>query len=107
MSSRRSPAPRPHGAAAARVARAPAAVALRYERKPEHAPEVVAKGRGEAAQRILALAAEHGIPVREDRDLLQLLSACDIGEEIPPELYGVVAELLHYLYRLNRERAPA
>lgn len=55
------------------------------------------------AERILALAAEHGIPVHEDTDLVALLSACDLGDEIPVELFTAVAELLSYLYRVNGE----
>ena len=77
------------------------AVALRYDREGAGAPEVVAKGRGEVAEAILSAARDHGVPVREDRDLLELLSACELGDEIPVELYEVVAELLSFLYRLN------
>jgi flagellar biosynthesis protein len=82
-------------------AREPAAVALRYRAAPESAPAVIASGRGSVAERILEAARAHGIPVHEDADLLQLLSTCELGAEIPNELYQVVAELLHYLYRLN------
>jgi flagellar biosynthesis protein len=67
----------------------------------------VAKGRGYVGQRILDLAAEHDLPVRKDADLLELLSACEVGEEIPAELYSAVAQLLAYLYRLNEERRDA
>jgi len=79
----------------------PLAVALRYDRADMPAPRVTAKGGGELAQRILAVARENDVPVREDPDLLELLSACDLGEEIPSELYHAVAELLAFLYRLN------
>lgn len=82
-------------------------VALRHDRRSEAAPEVVAKGRGEIAERILACAREHGVAVREDRDLVELLSACEVGEEIPLELYDAVARLLSLLYRLNEERIRA
>lgn len=82
-------------------------VALRYDPAVRAAPDVVAKGKGEAAERILALARDHGVPVREDADLLQLLAACEVGDEIPLELYTVVAELLAYLYKLNGELPPA
>ena len=81
----------------------PMAVALRHDRPSQAAPRVTAKGEGEVARRILELAARHDVPVREDRDLLELLAACDLGEEIPLELYHAVAELLAYLYRLNGE----
>jgi flagellar biosynthesis protein len=83
------------------------AVALRYDREAAQAdataPQVVAKGSGWVADRILALAREHGVPVREDKDLVALLSACDLGQEITPEMYAAVAELLAWLYRCNRE----
>ena len=79
------------------------AVALKHRRELAVAPRVVAQGRGEAADRILALAHEHQIPVREDGDLVELLAACELGQEIPEELFGVVAEILAFLYRLNGE----
>ena len=81
----------------------PRAIALRYERDAFAAPNLVAKGRGEIARRILELAKKNDVPVRQDGDLLQLLVACDVGAEIPIELYGAVAELLAHLYRLNEE----
>ena len=80
------------------------AIALRYERGvlgASAAPRVVAKGGGWLAERIVALAAEHGVPIREDRDLVALLSAVELGDEIPPEMYAVVAELIAWLYRCN------
>lgn len=87
------------------------AVALRYERaagaEEAAAPQVVAKGRGLVAERILALARDHDVPVREDRDLLEMLSACELGEEIPAEVYTAVAELLAWLYRCNQELGAA
>ena len=77
------------------------AVALRYDAETESAPRVVASGRGDAAEAILAAAAEHGIPVEEDEVLLDLLAGCEVGDEIPPELFEAVAELLTWLYRLE------
>ena len=79
----------------------PRAIALKYDESAT-APSVVAKGRGEIAEGILALAEKHDVPVREDGDLLQLLYACDLGDEIPVDLYEAVAELLAYLYELNQ-----
>jgi flagellar biosynthesis protein len=78
------------------------AVALSHDRAGRSAPRVVAKGGGWLAERIVAIAAEHGVPVREDRDLLALLSAVELGDDIPPEMYAVVAELLAWLYRCNQ-----
>jgi len=82
------------------------AVALRHDQGGGGAPEVVAKGRGKTAERILELAQENDVAVREDPDLVSLLSMCDVGDEIPIELYQSVAELLAYLYRLNGKLAP-
>ena len=76
-------------------------VALRYDSHMEGAPRVVASGRGASAEAILAAALEHGIPVEEDAALLGLLAGCELGEEIPAELFEAVAELLTWLYRLE------
>jgi flagellar biosynthesis protein len=78
------------------------AVALRYAPGGADAPRVVASGHGEIAERILALAFEHGIKVREDADLAQLLAAVEIGEQIPVAAFAAVAEILVYIYRANR-----
>jgi len=77
------------------------AVALRYDESASHAPQVVAKGAGDVAQRILAAAESAGVPVHADADLVELLSACHLGDEIPAELYAAVAELLTWLYGIN------
>ncbi len=80
------------------------AVALRYEGKG--APRVTAKGHGLTAERILALAEEHGIPLREDPDLVYLLAQLDLGDEIPATLYMAVAEVIAFAYRLSGKVAP-
>jgi flagellar biosynthesis protein len=77
------------------------AIALRYADGGGSAPEVVASGAGEIAQHILDVAKAKGVPIRQDADLVTLLAACDLGDEIPVELYETVAELLTWLYRLN------
>lgn len=79
------------------------AVALKYVRGDEDAPRIVAKGRGPIAQKILKLAQERGIPIHRDTDLVEVLVKLDMGELIPPELYRVVAEILAYLYQINRK----
>lgn len=84
---------------------APHAAALRYDESSEGAPRLVAKGSGAVAERILALAREHGVPVREDPALLTLLSALELGDEIPPDLYEAVAKLVAYLNGLDQEAA--
>ena len=77
------------------------AVALKYERGKDAAPKVAAKGRGAVADKILALAREHRIPIEQDSTLMEALYRLDINEEIPEELYQVVAELLAFIYRMN------
>jgi flagellar biosynthesis protein len=79
------------------------AVGLAYGRDATGAPRVVAQGRGEVAAGILAAAIEAGVPVRRDRDLVQLLAAVDLGDEIPTEAYAAVAEVIAFLWRLNAE----
>jgi flagellar biosynthesis protein len=78
------------------------AVALKYEPARESAPRVTAKGSGVVAERIIELAQKTGIPLREDPDLVGALIQLDFHEEIPPELYKAVAEILAFAYRLNR-----
>ena len=78
------------------------AVALKYEPGKDGAPRVTAKGRGRVADRIIELAREGGVPLSEDPDLVGALIQLDFDEEIPPDLYQVVAEVLAFAYRLNR-----
>lgn len=77
------------------------AVALRYRSDEAAAPRVTASGSGAVAERILALAREHGLPMREDPDLAAALAALDMNALIPPELYEVIAEVLAWAYRAN------
>ncbi|RMF90464.1 MAG: flagellar biosynthesis [Nitrospinota bacterium] len=81
------------------------AVALRYRVQEDQAPRVVAQGRGTVAEQILALAREHNIPIYEDAVLVETLARLEPGKEIPPALYQVVAEILAFVYSLDRRRA--
>lgn len=81
------------------------AVGLRYDPEREGAPRVVARGRGDVARRILEIAEEHGVLVRHDPDLLQLLAGARLGDEVPQELYAVVAEVIAFLWRVNEDLA--
>jgi flagellar biosynthesis protein len=78
------------------------AVSLQYKKGKNAAPKVTAKGQGWMADRIIKMAQENNIPIREDRDLLHLLSEIDVGHEVPESLYKVVAELLAWVYQLNQ-----
>lgn len=79
------------------------AVALKYAPEKHAAPVVVAKGRGAVAEEILRRAREAGVPVQHDPSLVEVLSKLDLNEEIPPELYRLVAEILSFVYRSDRK----
>jgi len=81
------------------------AVALLYDRQKGDAPVVAASGEGEVARKILAVAQEAGIPIQEDPDLVEVLAKVPLGDEIPVELYQAVAEILAFVYSLNKEGA--
>ncbi len=79
------------------------AVALKYERGKDKAPIVLAKGENRFAQRIKALAAEHGVPTVENKPVARMLFAMGkVGETIPAELYQAVAGILAVVYRTHR-----
>lgn len=78
------------------------AIALHYADE-DRAPKVLATGAGELAKRIIDMARENNIPVRQDDSLTEVLSKLDIGNEIPPETYRAVAEILSFLYRSDLE----
>ena len=80
------------------------AVALGYDVDKDAVPKILAKGAGKVAAKILELAKQNNIPIREDADLVQALAQLDLGEFIPPELYPAVAEVLAYVYRQNGRR---
>lgn len=78
------------------------AAALKYDPGKDSAPKVTAKGQGIIAERIIELARKEGIPIQEDPDLVGTLVQLDFLEEIPPELYRAVAEILAFTYKINR-----
>jgi flagellar biosynthesis protein len=81
------------------------AVALKYDPENGSAPTVIAKGQGVIADEILRRAQENGVPVQEDSSLVEVLSKLDLDQEIPPELYNLVAEVLSFVYRSDRRAA--
>ncbi|MEB2344447.1 MAG: flagellar type III secretion system protein FlhB [Deltaproteobacteria bacterium] len=84
------------------------AVALAYDRARMAAPTVLAKGRGRLALRILEIARAHEIPIVEDPPLARLIyRSVKAGAEIPVALYEAIAEVLAYVYRLDRTRAAS
>jgi len=80
------------------------AVALRYAPREDEAPRLTAKGRGHIAEKIVELARRHGVPIRQDRNLVQVLSRLDLEQDIPPSVYRAVAEILAFVYRLSMGR---
>lgn len=77
------------------------AIALSHELGGETAPRVTASGRGAVAEQILRVALEHGVEIRRDADLAEVLSTLEIDSEIPLEAFAAVAEILAYIYRAN------
>ncbi|MCU0595272.1 MAG: EscU/YscU/HrcU family type III secretion system export apparatus switch protein [Desulfobacterota bacterium] len=80
------------------------AVALAYKPGLDRAPKVTAKGRGRVAEKIIELARQHHLAIQEDPDLVEALSLLDLNQEIPEDLYIVVAELLAFLYTVNGKK---
>lgn len=76
------------------------AVALKYGEE-DRAPKIVASGAGEIAKKILEIARENKIPIREDDSLADILTNLDVGFEIPPETYRAVAQILAFLFRTD------
>lgn len=77
------------------------AAALKYNHDTDNAPRVTASGKGVIAQIIIDKAKEHGIPIRENPPLAELITAIPLGAEIQPELYEVVAEILAQIMSLD------
>ena len=79
------------------------AVAIKYDVKKDRAPRVTAKGRSLVADRILAEAKKNGVPVYQNKSLVNMRMALEIDREIPPELYRTIAEILAYVYRIDKK----
>ncbi len=81
------------------------AVAIKYDAQKYSAPVVVAKGENFLAQKIKEVAKEHRIEIVENKPLARMLYAnVDVGQEVPPELYQAVAEVLAFVYSLKENR---
>ena len=79
------------------------AISIQYDQGGDRAPKVTAKGQGWVAEKIIAMAEEKNIPIKRDKDLIAVLEKIDVGQEIPESLYKIVAELLAWVYHLNKE----
>jgi flagellar biosynthesis protein len=77
------------------------AVALGYDANKDDAPKVVATGKGVIADQIINIAKSNNIPLHYDSDLVEILSLLEIDAYIPVEVYGIVADILSYIYQQN------
>ncbi len=80
------------------------AAALRYDQERHEAPLVVAKGSGALAEKIIALAEKHNIPLHRDPELIQVLMKLELNQEIPEDIYFAVAEILALIYQADRRQ---
>ncbi|NLW24988.1 MAG: type III secretion system protein [Clostridia bacterium] len=78
------------------------AAALRYK-EGDNAPKIIGLGKGEIAEKIIAIARENNIPIVVNPPLSETLTFLELGQEIPPELYRVVAEILAFIYKTTQE----
>lgn len=78
------------------------AAALQYSPETDAAPKVVATGKGIVAEKMIEKAKEADIPVYQNTELAQTLSALGIGDQIPPEVYDVVAEILIFIGSVDK-----
>ena len=78
------------------------AAALQYDQERHEAPVIIAKGSSAVAERIIALAKKHDIPLQRDPELLQILMKLEINQEIPENVFHAVAEVLAMVYKANR-----
>ena len=81
------------------------AVAIEYDEGAMNAPIVSAKGKLQTAERIIALAKKHHVPIVRQIPLAHSLYKVDTGAEIPEELYGAVADVLNWVYNLSRQES--
>ena len=82
------------------------AVALQYGEARPNTPAIKASGKGVLAEQILQLAFDHGVKVREDADLAQILSEVEIDCPVPLEALAAVSEILTYLYKSQNDQQP-
>lgn len=84
-----------------RIKNGPSAAVLRYDETDGGAPQVVAHGTGAVARQMMELAKKHQIHIQEDEQLVGQLLDIDLGNQIPPQLYSVIAEILILLEEMD------
>jgi flagellar biosynthesis protein len=77
--------------------------ALKYSSTDNRAPEIIGLGSGEIAEKIIEKAKENDIPIYQNDELVNTLNQFKIGDEIPPELYEVVAEILVFVSNIDKK----
>lgn len=82
------------------------AVAIEYDRAVDDAPRVTASGKGAIAEQILQIAFDRGIKVRQDAELVEILSLVEVDSPIPLEAFTAVAEILAFVYQANALKKP-
>lgn len=79
------------------------AAALKYDKQKQNAPKINAHGKGETAKTIIKIAEQNGIPIKQDEDLVNMLSEIELNQEIPVELYKAVAEIFSFIYGISND----
>ncbi len=82
------------------------AVAVGYDPESDAAPRIIAKGQGLIADQIIEIARENDIHIHQDPEMAALLGQLDTNTAIPPELYQAVAEVLAFVFKLDKRFAP-
>ena len=80
----------------------PSAAVIKYDEESGKSPIVVAQGKGEVARQIIELAKQNNILMQEDSSLVAELLEMDLGENIPPQLYNVMAEILLLIEEMEK-----
>ena len=83
------------------------ALAIRQPNNQHDIPEIIAGGKGRVAEQIIQIALQNGVKVREDEDLVEILSSIDLETEIPIEAFAAIAEILSYVYAINNSMRSA
>jgi len=79
------------------------AVALKYSPEENQAPEIIAQGSGQIAEKIVEKAVENDVPLYQDDELVIALNQFSIGDEIPAELYEIVAEIFVFISNVDKK----
>jgi len=77
------------------------AIALKYLQNEMDAPQVVAKGRGEVAKKIIEMAQKNRIPIEDNQQLAEILSTVEINDKIPAESFAAIASILSKIYEID------